>query len=64
MFVLCGKKVHHDIEGCKFKDKTCNISRSACPIAEDEEDAHDDKWVEAQVTRFMANVNSESEDDS
>jgi hypothetical protein len=23
----CGKKGHHDIEGCKFKDKTCNICK-------------------------------------
>jgi hypothetical protein len=66
----CGKKGHHDIEGCKFKDKTCNICKKKghlarmCPSAEDEEDDHDDKRVEAQVARFMAYVNSESEDDS
>jgi hypothetical protein len=23
----CGKEGHHDIEGCKFKDKTCNICK-------------------------------------
>jgi hypothetical protein len=30
-----GKKGHHDIEGCKFKDKTCNICKKERTLDED-----------------------------
>jgi hypothetical protein len=63
----CGKKGRHDFTNCKFKEKNCNIFTmkghlsKMCSDAENNENDHDDKVFDA---RFIAYMNSESQDDS